>query len=104
MCKKMGLCLVTLFLAFTFGCGSGGPDAASTADAIYYGGDIVTVNDAQLRVEALAVKDGTILTVGSRAEIESKHMGATTQMIDLGGKTFCLVFSIPTVTISVRSQ
>jgi len=40
------------------------------ADTIYLGGDIITVNDAQPAAEALAVKDGRILAVGSRAEIE----------------------------------
>lgn len=33
----------------------------SKADAIYLGGDIVAINDAEPTVEALAVKDGLIL-------------------------------------------
>jgi len=77
---------LAIILSFGVGCRSG-PDAASTADAIYYGGPIVTVNDAQPSAEAVAVKDGKILMVGTRAEIEQDHKGATTQMIDLGGKT-----------------
>lgn len=41
---------------------------AQAADTIYTGGDIVTVNDAQPTVEAVAVKDGKILAVeGGRA-------------------------------------
>ena len=59
----------------------------SAADSIYTGGDIVTVNDARPKVEAVAVKDGKILAVGSRAEIEKAHKGATTQIVDLAGKT-----------------
>jgi predicted amidohydrolase YtcJ len=77
------------------GCGVGGPDAASTADSIYFGGDIVTVNDAQPTVEAVAVKDGKILAVGTRAEIEKLHKGSTTKMIDLAGKTLLPGFLDP---------
>ncbi len=62
-------------------------DASQTADAIFAGGDIVTVNDAQPIAEAVAVKDGRILAVGRRADIERAHKGETTQVIDLAGRT-----------------
>lgn len=39
------------------------------ADVIYSGGDIVTINDAQPTVESLAVKDGKIIAVGTKADI-----------------------------------
>ena len=52
-----------------------GPAPAQTADTIYVGGDIVTINDAQPTAEALAVKDGKILAVGARAEIEKAAQG-----------------------------
>ncbi len=61
--------------------------AEQAADTIYVGGDIVTINDAQPTVEALAVKDGKILAVGARADIEAAHKSAATRVIDLGGKT-----------------
>jgi predicted amidohydrolase YtcJ len=67
------------------GCERAGP--AVVADAIYVGGSIVTVNDAQPNAEALAVKDGKILAVGARSEIEKAHRGKTTRMVDLAGKT-----------------
>jgi hypothetical protein len=57
------------------------------ADAIYVGGRIVTVNDAQPNAEALAIKDGKVLAVGARAEIEKAHKGKTTRTVDLAGKT-----------------
>ena len=57
------------------------------ADTIYVGGDIVTINDAQPTAEALAVKGGKILAVGSRAELESAHKGEATKIVDLAGKT-----------------
>jgi predicted amidohydrolase YtcJ len=76
------------------GCKSG-PDAASTADTIYFGGPIVTVNDAQPTAEAVAIKDGKILMVGNRAEIEKNHHGTTTQMINLDGKALLPGFLDP---------
>jgi hypothetical protein len=57
------------------------------ADSIYTGGTIITINDAQPSVEALAVKDGKILAVGTRVDIEKNHKGTTTTVVDLGGKT-----------------
>ncbi len=74
--------IVTAFLA---GCDKGPPPAA-VADAIYTGGDIITMNERQPGAEALAVKGGRIVAVGTRAEVEKAHKGATTQIIDLGGK------------------
>jgi len=61
--------------------------AAVVADVIYVGGSIVTVNDAQPNAEALAIKDGSILAVGARAEIDKAHKGNTTKTVDLAGKT-----------------
>jgi predicted amidohydrolase YtcJ len=84
--KKILLSALTVILSFGVGCKSG-PDAASSADAIYFGGPIVTVNDAQPSAEAVPIKDGKILAVGARAEIGKDHKGSGTQMVDLGGKT-----------------
>jgi len=61
--------------------------SAVAADAIYSGGEIVTIEDSRPTAEALAVKDGRILAVGTRADIERAHKSAGTRMIDLGGKT-----------------
>jgi len=57
------------------------------ADTIYTGGDIITVNDAQPIAEAVAVKGGKILAVGTRAEMEKAHKGAATRVVDLAGKS-----------------
>ena len=56
------------------------------AEVIYVGGDIVTLNDKQPNASALAIKDGKIMAVGERSEIEKGHKGAQTQVIDLDGK------------------
>ena len=62
------------------------PVFSQNADAIYTGGDIITINDAAPSAEALAVKDGKILAVGTKDEV-LKTKGDGTQMVDLGGKT-----------------
>jgi predicted amidohydrolase YtcJ len=59
---------------------------APTAERIFRGGSIVTVNSAQPTVEAVAIADGTIVAVGSEADV-MKHKGEATEVIDLGGKT-----------------
>ena len=56
------------------------------ADTIYTGGNLLTINDAAPTAEALAVKDGKILAVGSREEV-LKTQGPATQVRDLGGRT-----------------
>lgn len=61
------------------------PSPELAADHIYIGGTVITVNDAQPTAEALAVKDGKILAVGSRADIEQLSE-ADTQITDLAGK------------------
>jgi imidazolonepropionase-like amidohydrolase len=65
------------------------PGAALTqeaADTIYAGGPILTMRDAAPRAEAVAVKDGKILAVGTAAEVES-HRGPETKTFDLAGRT-----------------
>jgi len=63
---------------------SRGPSGA--ADVVYHGGVILTMTDAAPRVEALAVRDGKIVAVGPRAQVD-KLAGAKTQTVDLQGRT-----------------
>src|SRR5664279_1075745 len=70
-------------------------EPAVAADTIYAGGDIVTVNDSQPTVEALAVKDGKILAVGTRADITRSYQGSKTVVVDLAGKTLMPGFIDP---------
>ncbi|MBT1443926.1 amidohydrolase [Shewanella sp. JM162201] len=78
--------LIAVAIAFTaFGAGATSP-AKPMADLIYVGGDIVTVNDAQPEVEALAVKNGKILALGSKDEV-MRLKSADTEVVDLAGKT-----------------
>lgn len=73
-------------IAVTSICTSASQAHGQTADAIYAGGEIVTVDDARPTAEAVAVKDGKILAVGTRAEVERAHKGPATRFVDLGGK------------------
>jgi predicted amidohydrolase YtcJ len=55
------------------------------ADVVYRGGVILTMTDATPRAEALAVRDGKIVAVGTRAQVE-KLAGPKTQTVDLQGR------------------
>ena len=59
--------------------------AADAADRIWHGGPVITMNDAAMRAEAVAEKDGKILAVGTKDEIMA-HKGDNTQVIDLAGR------------------
>ncbi len=58
---------------------------ADTADIIYHGGPILTMNDAAPRAEAVAVKSGKILAVGALDAV-MKTRETTTKVVNLGGR------------------
>ncbi len=58
---------------------------ADTADKIWIGGPILTMNDEAMRAEAVAVKDGKILAVGKKDDVLATK-GDKTEVIDLGGR------------------
>lgn len=60
------------------------PDRAGNADFIWTGGPIFAGPAA--RPEALAVKDGRIVALGSRADVEKTWKGRSTLPIDLNGQ------------------
>lgn len=76
---------------------------AHVADTIFYGGPIVTVNEKQPEVSALAVRDGNILAVGDKAEIVKAHSADSTRMVDLKGRTLMPGFVEPHVHISLTA-
>ncbi|HFA49360.1 MAG TPA: amidohydrolase [Bacteroidetes bacterium] len=80
MCKKITflLCLA----CFVFSCKN---TKEELADTILLNGKLYTVDPKMPRAEALAIKDGTIMAVGSNAEIE-KWKGGKTEVIDLHGR------------------
>jgi predicted amidohydrolase YtcJ len=71
------MCALALFSGSAF---------SQSADTIYTGGGIITINDAAPRAEAVAVKDGSIFAVGKKDEV-LKTKGDATKLIDLTGRT-----------------
>lgn len=76
---------------------------AATADTIFYGGPIVTVNPKQPQVTALAIKGNTIVAVGDAATVMKRHKGADTKLVDLKGRTLMPGFVEPHVHIVLTS-
>ena len=56
----------------------------NVADAVYTNGKIYTVNEAQPWVEAVAIKDGKFIAVGSADDVAAVT-GDATEVVDLGG-------------------
>lgn len=83
--KRIRLFLLLGLVAFFTSCSE--TPKASAADAIYFGGDIITMEgNNPTYAEAIAVKDGKIVFVGSKNEAE-KLQGDITAMHNLEGKT-----------------
>lgn len=61
------------------------PAHGQVADAVFVNGRVVTLDESERVVEALAVRDGRILAVGTNAEVRGMA-GQGTEVVDLGGK------------------
>ncbi len=79
------------FASFTF--------AKGNADTIFYGGPIVTVNQKNDEVQALAVQGGKIVAVGNKDAVMKDWQSKTTQLVDLKGQTLMPGFVEPHVHI-----
>jgi hypothetical protein len=84
--------ILILVLLVSAGCSKAGKQGAATAvdqnasaDVAYTNGKIYTVNEAQPWAEAVAIKDGKFLVVGSNADVKVVTDGAT-EVVDLGGR------------------
>lgn len=60
--------------------------AQQPADLILTGGNVYTVDESHPRAQAVAVRDGRVVFVGSSSEAEALR-GAGTRVVDLEGKT-----------------
>ena len=87
---------LSLLVAFTIslaGCspadqptaGSNDDAVADAADTVYTNGRIYTVNEAQPWVEAVAIKDGKFIAVGSNDDVAAVT-GDSTVVVDLAGE------------------
>jgi predicted amidohydrolase YtcJ len=59
---------------------------APAADTILLDGKVITLDDASSIVQAVAIRDGRILALGTNADIRQRA-DARTNVIDLGGRT-----------------
>lgn len=64
---------------------SGAAAAQDFADTIYTGGPILTIDDAQPSVEAVAVRDGLIIATGALSDMQALQNAQTT-VFDLDGR------------------
>jgi len=80
---KKNLLILLAIIGILNSCKDSNP--TDLADTIYTSGKIYTVNEAQPWAEAVALKDGKILLVGTNDEIMALK-GAETEIIDLEGR------------------
>src|SRR3954447_10420885 len=73
-------------LVAVLGAGLAGQRAVEPADLVVLDAKILTVDDGFRVAQALAVRDGRFVAVGSAAEVRAR-IGATTRVIDGGGRT-----------------
>lgn len=86
--KNFKLFLLFAIIALACSCSDASKSTGNTlADAIYFNGDIITMEgDSASYAEAVAIKNGKIIFVGTQTEAE-KLKGDSTVMNDLQGKT-----------------
>ncbi len=61
--------------------------ATRGADALYYNGNVLTMDAATPQASAIAVREGRIVAVGNADALRAAHAGTATRAIDLGGRT-----------------
>lgn len=72
---------------------------SQVADTIFYGGPIVTVNNKNEEVQALAVQGGKIVAVGKKDTVIKEWKATTTKVVDLKGQTLMPGFVEPHIHI-----
>ena len=84
MTKKSNRVVVAVAAA-ALAVGSAGLAAAQTADTIFVGGHIVTMDPERSAVEAVAVRDGAITAAGARDAVLARR-GDETRVVELGDR------------------
>ncbi|UII23608.1 amidohydrolase [Fulvivirga ligni] len=77
---------ISLIGLILFCAACGGKETKNAADLILQGGNIYTVQGESSKVEAVAVKDGKILALGSNESIQA-FLGDSTKVVELQGLT-----------------
>jgi predicted amidohydrolase YtcJ len=85
---KIKTCALFLIIALlSLASVSARPEAApETADVVFMNGNIYTVNERQPHAQAVAVKAGKFIFVGSNADVKA-YEGKGTRIVDLKGNT-----------------
>ncbi|MFL2935485.1 MAG: amidohydrolase [Myxococcota bacterium] len=81
-------CLAMVMAVASSPADSAGPEPA---DALYFGGPILTLESDGEEVEALATRNGLIVATGAKATLEP-YVGPETRKIDLQGRTLMPAF------------
>ena len=81
----MNISSISVLISAWAAISAGSALAQQTADTIYSGGPILTINDGQPTAEAVAVRDGRILAVGTLEEMAGLR-GDDTRAFDLAGR------------------
>jgi len=81
----MKLAALSLIVMTALGVACAQRPAGELADTVYTNGRIYTVNEAEPWAEAVAIKDGKFVAVGSNSKAESVT-GDATEVIDLNGQ------------------
>ncbi|GAA3722930.1 hypothetical protein GCM10022421_34610 [Oceanisphaera sediminis] len=74
-----------------------------TAETIYHNAKVVTVNDSFEIAEAVAVKNGHIMAVGSNSQIQ-ELASTETKLVDLHGKTLLPGFYDGHIHVGTRGR
>lgn len=77
--------LAPALVLFLVASGCSRPPEPAPADLVLTGGVIHTFDAARTRADALAIRDGVIVAVGSAADVR-RLAGPATQLVDLGGR------------------
>ncbi len=77
--------------------------AKGSADTIFYGGPVLTINAKNEEMQALAVQNGKIVAVGTKEAVTKEWQTDATKVIDLQGQTLMPGFVEPHVHIIVTS-
>ncbi|MEY2564796.1 MAG: hypothetical protein QOH88_2989 [Verrucomicrobiota bacterium] len=77
----------SFFFSLVVCCVWSGALRAETADTVFINGNIYTGNDRAPKAEAIAVKGGRIIFVGSTAAAKKEFQSPQTRVVGLGGET-----------------
>jgi len=67
-------------------CAAGTKSMKTPADLVLWNGTIYTMDPLKPRADAVAVRDGKFVAVGTHADVE-RLVGPTTRVVDLAGRS-----------------